>query len=102
IQKRHGLPHGVVLKPVRRVRGGVTPRSINLRGENPQSRRDAELSPFLISNLKKPRSNIFTDRVRIVAVSFLGEDRKSTRLNSSHVKNSYAVFCLKQKKTDTA
>src|SRR5690606_41264138 len=22
------------------------------------------------------------------------EDRKSTRLNSSHVKNSYAVFCL--------
>src|SRR5690606_39607229 len=23
-------------------------------------------------------------------------DRKSTRLNSSHVKNSYAVFCLKK------
>src|SRR5690606_41577245 len=28
-----------------------------------------------------------------------GADRKSTRLNSSHVKISYAVFCLK-KKTD--
>src|SRR5690606_39439329 len=28
------------------------------------------------------------------------EDRKSTRLNSSHVKISYAVFCLKKKKTD--
>src|SRR5690606_3403652 len=26
-----------------------------------------------------------------------GEDRKSTRLNSSHVKNSYAVFSLKKK-----
>src|SRR5690606_39680306 len=26
-------------------------------------------------------------------------DRKSTRLNSSHVKTSYAVFCLKKKKT---
>src|SRR5690606_41231004 len=26
-----------------------------------------------------------------------GEDRKSTRLNSSHVKNSYAGFCLKKK-----
>src|SRR5690606_41388730 len=26
-------------------------------------------------------------------------DRKSTRLNSSHVKISYAVFCLKQKKS---
>src|SRR5690606_13859941 len=27
------------------------------------------------------------------------EDRKSTRLNSSHVKNSYAVFCLKKQTT---
>src|SRR5215475_15209130 len=27
-----------------------------------------------------------------------GPDRKSTRLNSSHVKISYAVFCLKKKK----
>src|SRR5690606_39852912 len=31
-------------------------------------------------------------------VSFSGsKDRKSTRLNSSHVKISYAVFCLKKK-----
>src|SRR5690606_41919221 len=29
------------------------------------------------------------------------EDRKSTRLNSSHVKISYAVFCLKKKKKKT-
>src|SRR6266498_2897644 len=28
-----------------------------------------------------------------------GRDRKSTRLNSSHVRISYAVFCLKKKKT---
>src|SRR5258708_23949097 len=28
-----------------------------------------------------------------------GEDRKSTRLNSSHQIISYAVFCLKKKKT---
>src|SRR5690606_41186222 len=28
-------------------------------------------------------------------------DRKSTRLNSSHVKSSYAVFCLKKKRVDT-
>src|SRR5690242_21051776 len=27
------------------------------------------------------------------------EDRKSTRLNSSHMSISYAVFCLKKKKT---
>src|SRR3712207_8107921 len=29
------------------------------------------------------------------------EDRKSTRLNSSHANISYAVFCLKKKKTIT-
>src|SRR5690625_8018471 len=29
----------------------------------------------------------------------LAQDRKSTRLNSSHVAISYAVFCLKKKKT---
>src|SRR5690606_41212414 len=31
-------------------------------------------------------------------IARLCEDRKSTRLNSSHVKISYAVFCLKKKK----
>src|SRR5690625_6718410 len=29
-----------------------------------------------------------------------GSDRKSTRLNSSHVAISYAVFCLKKKKNN--
>src|SRR5690625_5690461 len=29
-----------------------------------------------------------------------GVDRKSTRLNSSHVAISYAVFCLKKKKSN--
>src|SRR3989454_3948489 len=32
----------------------------------------------------------------------LGLDRKSTRLNSSHLVISYAVFCLKKKKTEIA
>src|SRR3712207_7589450 len=31
--------------------------------------------------------------------TFLLADRKSTRLNSSHANISYAVFCLKKKKT---
>src|SRR5438445_9262905 len=31
---------------------------------------------------------------------FVAEDRKSTRLNSSHANISYAVFCLKKKKTN--
>src|SRR5690625_384948 len=33
-----------------------------------------------------------------VATETSGRDRKSTRLNSSHVAISYAVFCLKKKK----
>src|SRR5690625_6132948 len=32
------------------------------------------------------------------AFGLIQEDRKSTRLNSSHVAISYAVFCLKKKK----
>src|SRR5690606_41057238 len=34
-------------------------------------------------------------------VTGVGADRKSTRLNSSHVKSTYAVFCLKKKKRQT-
>src|SRR3989475_7740400 len=37
----------------------------------------------------------------IVAVGVAAEDRKSTRLNSSHSQISYAVFCLKKKKNST-
>src|SRR3989442_2166677 len=33
--------------------------------------------------------------------SGIRRDRKSTRLNSSHVRISYAVFCLKKKKNQT-
>src|SRR5947209_17097608 len=34
-------------------------------------------------------------------IETLGQDRKSTRLNSSHANISYAVFCLKKKKKTT-
>src|SRR5437867_9623830 len=34
--------------------------------------------------------------------TLMGQDRKSTRLNSSHRTISYAVFCLKKKKNSTA
>src|SRR3712207_7930717 len=38
-------------------------------------------------------------RRRSAAPRPAGRDRKSTRLNSSHANISYAVFCLKKKKT---
>src|SRR5438270_10561964 len=39
--------------------------------------------------------------LRLLRASPLAEDRKSTRLNSSHSQISYAVFCLKKKKKTT-
>src|SRR3712207_8643978 len=35
---------------------------------------------------------------RVLVTGDASEDRKSTRLNSSHANISYAVFCLKKKK----
>src|SRR3712207_7728395 len=40
------------------------------------------------------------DRRRLGAHDVAHQDRKSTRLNSSHANISYAVFCLKKKTTD--
>src|SRR5690606_41910928 len=43
----------------------------------------AEMTRRKVANYRKHAVKVFTG------------DRKSTRLNSSHVKSSYAVFCLK-------
>src|SRR5690349_23054863 len=66
-------------RDARRVRDGVRGRGTGRRaGAVPPARRDRRLR----------RGGL--ERVRA--------DRKSTRLNSSHVEISYAVFCLKKKK----
>src|SRR5207248_9117839 len=46
---------------------------------------------------QRQRRRLFLAAQRTVG-QFLPEDRKSTRLNSSHRTISYAVFCLKKKK----
>src|SRR5690606_40826963 len=58
------------------------------------TQRDAVLLvwPFLA---KQPVPPIL---VGVINPTSFALDRKSTRLNSSHVKISYAVFCLKKKK----
>src|SRR5690349_19505492 len=38
-------------------------------------------------------------RANLSLIDSHAQDRKSTRLNSSHVENSYAVFCLKKKRS---
>src|SRR5207302_9224776 len=57
-------------------------------------------------NMKTAILGVLTACSWVVFMMFLEDlhqdqaaDRKSTRLNSSHVKISYAVFCLKKKKT---
>src|SRR5207253_6571667 len=47
--------------------------------------------------LDEPTTGLHFDDVRKL-LDVLNRDRKSTRLNSSHVAISYAVFCLKKKK----
>src|SRR5690625_6583354 len=45
----------------------------------------------------EPRDQHRLADIRARALDHQGADRKSTRLNSSHVAISYAVFCLKKK-----
>src|SRR5256885_11356851 len=47
---------------------------------------------------QQARQELRADPERFVSIVLL-TDRKSTRLNSSHLVISYAVFCLKKKKT---
>src|SRR5690554_7570014 len=58
-----------------------------LRGNDRQLRLSIDLS-------SQHRNHILL----AVCAQLKGQDRKSTRLNSSHVRISYAVFCLKKKK----
>src|SRR5690554_468766 len=44
------------------------------------------------------KQNKTIEDIEEAAIAKLPQDRKSTRLNSSHVRISYAVFCLKKKK----
>src|SRR5690606_41586555 len=54
-------------------------------GVQPLGQRDGRIALYL------------ADQMSMLLPPRTGEDRKSTRLNSSHVKISYAVFCLKKK-----
>src|SRR5690625_7759384 len=66
-------------------------RSSDLRAGPPPAQRSSadRLEPH-------PREDLAPGRGRRVGRGLTG-DRKSTRLNSSHVANSYAVFCLNKK-----
>src|SRR5690606_18006278 len=50
----------------------------------------------LLDLVQETHVNYFAENYDINSGMYLPLDRKSTRLNSSHVKISYAVFCLKK------
>src|SRR5690554_7280670 len=62
------------------------PKKVKLRSYNPAVRGHA-------GQIKKAVDMLMAAKRPIIYA-----DRKSTRLNSSHVRISYAVFCLKKKK----
>src|SRR5690625_6715618 len=49
-----------------------------------------------IESLEEKKSHLI-DSLNDPSLEYPEQDRKSTRLNSSHVATSYAVFCLKKK-----
>src|SRR5690606_40515352 len=60
--------------------------------------RNYELMVILRPELSDEERNAQLESIQQLVGSLKG-DRKSTRLNSSHVKISYAVFCFKKKLT---
>src|SRR5690606_40958819 len=61
---------------------------------------DAEINAVTAQELVDRMKNLnnYEQTVIYYGPEPIKKDRKSTRLNSSHVKISYAVFCLKKKK----
>src|SRR2546427_3830433 len=56
----------------------------------------------IIGELELGWRSLEAETIAITGTNGKTTDRKSTRLNSSHSQNSYAVFCLKKKKNNTA
>src|SRR5256885_16258043 len=64
--------------------------------DRPAARGHVESQPY-VHRSREPRAGTVLRPVRGPAAAPSRADRKSTRLNSSHLVISYAVFCLKKK-----
>src|SRR3712207_8904844 len=72
---------------------------------NPVTRKEIAMPDPIIPTPQDSRLLIQDTTTKTAAYNTPGldlGDRKSTRLNSSHANISYAVFCLKKKKTKTS
>src|SRR3712207_8957074 len=76
---------------------------VRVTGGEPMLRRDIETLVSKLARVEGVRDLALTTNGFNLAERAAGlKDRKSTRLNSSHANISYAVFCLKKKKTNYA
>src|SRR5256885_5500985 len=76
-------------------RSQVEPGRVGKSAVDPAGQVHADVAPFAV---------YFRDGTAVAGIDVEREmvDRKSTRLNSSHLVISYAVFCLKKKNTAQA
>src|SRR5699024_5162271 len=81
-------PHGYEREQQRRTSGPIRRHACGGGGG-----RGAHYCPY--SLLSAPSTEHF-GRSEVSPSAYCSTDRKSTRLNSSHVSNSYAVFCSKK------
>src|SRR5438132_4893240 len=95
------------------ARQGIAERLAELGSTLPAGVGTPKLSPLVSSTMDLLKIGLLSNKVdaytlrdaanwvikpRLLAVPGVAQDRKSTRLNSSHTVISYAVFCLKKKK----
>src|SRR5699024_11908825 len=81
-----------------KMRDGANYLRCNLRDFPDKVINNSDFLHLLAVHLLNLADQDFADKpVQYGLVQFLNGDRKSTRLNSSHVSISYAVFCLKKK-----
>src|SRR3712207_7039856 len=66
--------------------------------EGPGPGRMIEETEFMVEPIRFTLDGRAVEAVPGETIWQVAEDRKSTRLNSSHANISYAVFCLKKKK----
>src|SRR5690625_5531834 len=69
----------------------------NLKSIYKDKNLDLELDSYVEFDSISPKANIHLNLIGANLNNLGLSDRKSTRLNSSHVAISYAVFCLKKK-----
>src|SRR3712207_7137904 len=78
--------------------GGLAIAQLTARARRLKRQRGLDLLVVDYLQLLSGSAKKGENRVQELTEITTGQDRKSTRLNSSHANISYAVFCLKKKK----